>query len=531
MAVSLAVSAALFFVYTAHWPLVGDASLMHYMVFLIQRGWAPYRQFQDMNMPGSFLVERAAMQVFGDGAAGWRLFDFSLLAGASCGLFALLGRRRWFAVLFASSLFVLIHGRDGLAQGGQRDLTIAVSLLCGTAMLAQGAKSVNPLAFLGWGMLSGLALTIKPTALLLAPMQFLALVLARRPEPWQASRVQRSVVVAAAAAGWFAMPAACLIFLLRRDSFSAFITTLRTVVPFYAGLGHRSSWYVFQHSLSPLVPLVAAWVLVLILLRVSHGGIKTSVERTLLLSGAAFGLLNCMVQARALPYYRYPLLIFLLPLIAFDLDQIVFRRPNPEMHAGPRFRKTISAISVAALAFGSLLLAPQSALLIHRYRWRHLDMQDSLQNDLRALGGSSLSGHIHCLDTNSGCITVLYRMRLEPASGILSDMFLFDGAPKFPGVTPVVQQTRAAFWSALRTQPPDVLVVTSPLYLGNLDDFKKLQRWPALEDLLSARYELRTEWRPSRKERWWSREEFPASYRIYVLRGRGGRPDTETSRP
>ena len=35
--------------------------------------------------------------------------------------------------------------------------------------------------------------------------------------------------------------------------------------------------------------------------------------------GVLFGLLNCILQQRALPYYRYPLLAFLLPLIALDL--------------------------------------------------------------------------------------------------------------------------------------------------------------------------------------------------------------------
>ena len=39
------------------WPLVGDASLMHYVVFLMDHGASPYRDIAEMNMPGSYLAE------------------------------------------------------------------------------------------------------------------------------------------------------------------------------------------------------------------------------------------------------------------------------------------------------------------------------------------------------------------------------------------------------------------------------------------------------------------------------------------
>jgi hypothetical protein len=84
---SLALSALFYFVWSWRWPLVGDASLIHYIGFLSQRGWAPYRQLGDMNMPGSFLIEMAAMRIFGMGDLAWRFFDFSLLTLASAAFF------------------------------------------------------------------------------------------------------------------------------------------------------------------------------------------------------------------------------------------------------------------------------------------------------------------------------------------------------------------------------------------------------------------------------------------------------------
>jgi hypothetical protein len=215
-----------------------------------------------------------------------------------------------------------------------------------------------------------------------------------------------------------------------------------------------------------------------------------------------------VVQARALPYYRYPLLAFLLPLMALDFTHILAKRSAPAARL----------LALAALSFAGFFLAPQSALLIHRYRWWETDFISSLEHNLDALGGPQLSHHIQCIDTNTGCGNVLYRMRLEPESGVLSDFFLFGAQPTAANVAPVVRQTRQQFSRDLLRDPPKVLVVTSYLYLDGSEHFLKLDSWPAFESFLADRYTLETEWSPTRTARWWSREETPASYRIYVLR-------------
>jgi len=235
-------------------------------------------------------------------------------------------------------------------------------------------------------------------------------------------------------------------------------------------------------------------------------------ERSALLAGVIFTLLSCIVQARALPYYRYPLLVFLLPLIALDFTR-VFDSNTRELNQPPPTPPAARLLAAAGLAVGGLFLAPQSALLIHSYRWQQTDLIASLEEDLNGLGGAGLSRHIQCIDTNSGCGTVLYRMRLEPVSGVLSDFFLFgrDDAP-------VVRQTREQFARDLLRDPPRVIVVTSYLYLDGSEHYLKVDRWPAFESYLAGNYTLQTQWSPTRTARWWSREELPVSYRIYLLR-------------
>lgn len=506
-ACSLILSAAAYFACSWRWALVGDASLMHYIVFLIERGWAPYRQFSDMNMPGSYLIEMVAMHLFGPGDLAWRLFDFWLMLCGSVAIFAICRGRHWLAPIFAASVFILTHGRDGLAQGGQRDLTMAVSLLAATAFLFASLRRHSIWAAGAFGFLSGLAFTIKPTALLLATM--LAVLAWHVPATHPESRAFRTHLIRSAALCFLVAPGAASLFLVREHALIAFWAGVHTVVPYYASLGHRPLSFILLRSLSTLLPLIAAWVAILILRPQPLGW-----ERAALLAASLFGILNCVLQQRALPYYRYPLLAFLLPVIAIDITEVTFR----PAHASSG--RIAQAISLAALCFGAFVLAPRSAYLLHGYRWNQIEPISSLERDLTALGSSTLSGKIQCIDSISGCNTVLYRMRLEPATGVLSDFLLFgnptDRQP--PESIPVIRSTRAIFSAALLAHPPRVIVVTSHLHIDGGENFSKLERWPQLTSYLATHYSLATEWHPSHPNLWWSHPETPASYRIYLLR-------------
>ena len=535
LACSLAVSALLFFLWTWRWPLVGDSSGLHYLVFLMGRGWAPYRQLGDQQFPGAYMVEFAAMHIFGIGSLGWRLFDFALMALAASAFFALTRPAQpdsvlpgptpskpistraatpidtgWLPGLFAAALFILAHGRDGLSQGGQRDLSMAVLLVLGASFLAQSVRRHSiPYSAL-FGLLSGLAFSIKPTVLPLSFAQ-LALVcfgLRRSRAPWVGH-------AAWATAAFLVAPALALCFLLREHALRAFLDGFKGFVPYYTSLGHRPFTYVLIHSLSPVLPLVIAWLAVLALRASGHPRTidwKRHWERKLLVTGAIFAFVDCIMQARALPYYRYPLLAFLLPLVALDLFRALAVPATP-FTSHPLSRRAAPALAYLAVGFGGFFLAPQSAILIHRDRWWETSFITSLERNLYALGGPALSRHIQFLDSTSGCPNVFYRMRLEPASGVLADYVLLGRSS-----IPIVRQTRRQFAHDIFPDPPRVIVVSSPLFMDTLGNFGKLTRWPELEAFLATRYNLAVQWSPTHTERWWSREEYPDSYRIYTLR-------------
>ena len=119
---------ALFVVGTWNWPLVGDASVIHYAAFLMGHGFAPYRQIIDFNMPGCYLVEWLVIHIFGGGSLSWRIFDLFLAALSGAAMIAIAKPYSRFAGFAAAVLFTLIHGQDGVAFMGERDLIIAALL-------------------------------------------------------------------------------------------------------------------------------------------------------------------------------------------------------------------------------------------------------------------------------------------------------------------------------------------------------------------------------------------------------------------
>ena len=66
--------------HSRHWPILHDAAIMHYVVFLMDHGMLPYKDVIDINMPGAYMAEWFAIHVFGSGPLGWRGYDaFTML--------------------------------------------------------------------------------------------------------------------------------------------------------------------------------------------------------------------------------------------------------------------------------------------------------------------------------------------------------------------------------------------------------------------------------------------------------------------
>jgi hypothetical protein len=504
----LAAAAVWFVVASIHWPLIGDASQIHYICFLMDHGMAPYRVAGDMNMPGALLLEWLVMHTLGPGALAWRCFDLGLAAAATGSMAVIAGRGRRLAGVSAGLLFLLLHGADGMNDLGERDLSIAALLLVAYACLfvllrrssgGESASTNGSWAALLLGLSIGQAATIKPQVLLFAIVLFFVAWRRRK------SRIRLSVRLAALVAGLAVPLLAALALLIHEHAASAFLHGLTTVVPYYAGLDHKPLGYLLQHSVAPLMPVVAGWLLATAWTR------PLTTERLLLLLGAAFGLFSYLVQAKGFPYYRYPLLAFLLLLVFLDCTEILQTVLQAARRRGvwSSIRAMLAALALCYCTW----LGVSAAFKASRFHWWDEQFVTSAMGDLHTLGARD--GQVQCIDSISGCGTALLRSHLVQATGVLSDFFLFG-----PAHAQAVEDARHTFQAAVEDPSgmPRILIITGGLHLHPSDpgDWHKLQTWPWFEQWLAQHYTWVLTRYPTRPVLWWSRPGMAAAYRVYI---------------
>jgi hypothetical protein len=494
LAIVLFLSILYFAAWTIHWPMLGDASLMHYVVFLLDRGAVPYRDIAEMNMPGSYLVEWLVVHIFGGGQLAWRIFDLGLGGVAIAAMTAMTLPADWFAGFWAGSLLLLVHGRDGILQLGQRDLTLSVCLLAAYAFLFWSLRKETPSLALAFGIFAGFAATIKPTMLLLGPVSLLLLCLElrRKDKTFQKFLLHGT-------AGWFIPGIGALLFLSRERALHAFFGLTSGMLAYHASLARQSVGYLLLHSFSPLMPLVAIWLVLAALRRAPPATEKMTWEKMHLWVGLTFGLSSYLLQAKGYSYQRYPVLAFLLLLMAIDFSATL------------KEQGVVRFLGIGGLVFGGIFLAPVSAAMAARYDYGNLGMVAELESDLKGLSSAKLSGGVQCIDSIAGCTNVLYRMKLPETSYVFYDEFLFG-----PDSVRAVEQNREKFWSDIQRNPPEVIIVSDRLFPDGPDDYQQLFRWPQFNSYLQAEYALYIQRDPGAGLHWGGRTEFPAGYRIYL---------------
>jgi hypothetical protein len=283
--------------------------------------------------------------------------------------------------------------------------------------------------------------------------------------------------------------------LLHEQAVPAFLATMLGLTRYYNGMYRRPLEFLLRHSISPIGPIVLLW------LPLSFTRWKGYWERSVVAGGVLFGLLTYCGQARGFPYHRYPLLCFLLLLIAIDF-MAAFRRP------------VLRYFAAAGTIYALLFLAPDSALKASRFDWHNQEFITMLTTDLNVLGGQQLSGKVQCLDTIAGCINTLYDNRLVQSTGFIYDCYLY--APRGTEQMATIETYRTDFMQAIEHNPPSVFVVTNQYCQTGPDGYEKLNRWPEIKILLSAHYHLYAERMPPHEIYWWNRKVPPTGYRIYI---------------
>jgi hypothetical protein len=474
------------------WPLVGDASLMHYVVFLIQHGFAPYREIQEMNMPGAYFVDWSVMNTLGGGAIAWHIFDLAVIIAVFVAGILIARGYDVFAGIFACSLFAVIHLRDGMTQSGQRDLSIAALMLGAYCLFFSALRSGTKWQVFWSGLLACFAVLIKPVALPLAlALLVLALVELHRRE----QATSRHILLWL---GGGCVPLLALgIMLGHWHNCHAFFNTLSQLDPYHAEMARLPLRTLLSRLASQILPLVIGAI---ILLPVSLKLFRNW-EYSALLAASLLGAFSYLIQGKGYSYQRYPFEIFALLIIGLFLTNALHQTGWPRWLAG------------TLLLYGCLVVAPVSAAKALRYNADQDDFGALLKQDIQSLGGAKLDRKVQCLDTYSGCVRVLYDLKLVQSTGFMYDEFLFG-----PERSGVIAASRDRFWQQLQTNPPDVFIVTDQAYPSLQTNLNKTDSWPLLADDLRQNYGVYVERHPTRRQSWEGDPYLPAAYRIYVRR-------------
>ena len=477
-------AAGCYMIFTIHWPWMWDTQIMHYIVFLLQHGKIAYKDIYDLNMPGCYLIERWAIDIFGGGDLGWRFYEFTLLGAMTLAACVIALPSDWLAGLVAGVLFAIFHGVDGGAMAVERDEIAAVLLLIGYAFLFLAVRRSRAALMLPFGLPVGMAMLIKPPAALFILVLFLFAYFALKQ---RAQSLTPYMLYGAAGLG---IVSATLLSFLLPHSLGPFLFLERKVIPYYSSFAPASWGFLLKNSLPVqflfFVPLAA-------LLAIANRG-RADWEMWAIRAGVALGALSYFVQRKGYTYHHYPLMAFALLWFSIECASAI------------KARGWLRSIGVFGIAVAVLLVLPPRVNQLRHERHDANPFADQLQTDLQRLGGSSLQNRVQCLDMVTGCYSALYRLGLVQSTGFMWDLQFFG-----PDDDNIVPYYRQIFWDDIHNNPPQVIVLSSEWFQVKYS-FDKLNAWPQFRDYLNSAYTLDV------SRSFGSFDGNVLAYRIYVLK-------------
>ncbi len=463
ISVTILCAAAFFFVVqSSSWSVQWDTSIMHYVNFLMDHGKAPYRDVIDINMPGSYFIEGWAMRVFGRGDFGWRMYEFFLLGALTASMIVIARPYDWLAGLFAGVLFTLTHGAEGPENAVERDEVMTVLVMAGIAFAFSAIRARKPALMLPFGLLLGLAASLKPTVIPLGPLLLIIafFALRRRNEaaaPYVVSGISGFIAATLIVAGFF----------IKYHAFGDFLAISKRLIPYYASVGNHG----MSSLVAGLIPRKAMYPLLLITLifTVKNKDWKNW-ERQALALVVCFSALSFIAQRKGFIPHRNPLLAFLLLWMALEFT---------------RAMKMLGWMRILgfAAAVGFLCAIPGYCHSIYAANSR-AELSDALDRDLKRLGGPALQGQVQCMDLVAGCLNSLYRLNLMQNTGFMGD-YMFFGPPG----SPPLPYYRDMLLSDFHRDPPRIIVITTEV-LSSPGSFDKIAQWPQFVELLNSNYVL-----------------------------------------
>lgn len=155
--------------FSLRWRMDFDTPLLLYLGRLVEWGRVPYRDFFDVNLPGTYLANVLVLKIFGKSDFGVRLADLAILF-AICGLvMAALWRLDRRVAGAGAFIFALLYLSFGSLFALQRDFLLLLPLAAAIWLFLSERAWRFGIREVGIGLSFGVIALIKPQACLAVP--------------------------------------------------------------------------------------------------------------------------------------------------------------------------------------------------------------------------------------------------------------------------------------------------------------------------------------------------------------------------
>lgn len=441
----LAAAAGLLLWRSLGWPLVGDATIFHFIAGQMQMGAAPYRDIVDINMPLIYFIHLAVVAIGGMGDVAWRAFDLAAAALMSGLILALVWPAGRAPAILAVLVVLVTHLLLGPYSAGQRDYLMSIAALAATLVSARAAENPQRRAIdlVLAGAFAVTAASIKPSGALLLALPAIAMARLRwREAAWIMAGATGAALLL------LGLLAAC-------GALGPFIATMRALMPAYASLGSRAMPEIFLNTAVWLAPTSGlALAAALNIAAPKPPRLRATIGLTL------FGLVHLLVQRKGWFYHVYPLGIGLACWGAWSLASL------------PMLRAALClTITAATLAW----LLPPALTRARTYPALRASsaMQQALESRLPR------GARIQVLDSDNGAFLAVARAGMRQATPHIQWFsLLLAGEP-----------VRRSFVNALAADPPAAILLTNSQW-PRASGFDAADRWPEFAALLASGYVL-----------------------------------------
>jgi multisubunit Na+/H+ antiporter MnhB subunit len=493
-----------FALFTLRWPLSisPDAMVNRTGAWLLIQGVWPYRDFNDINLPGTYFLHFLGLRIFGYSDTAFRLQDMAWNALTAVCVFYFLRKYGRFAAWLGAGLTLAIHCEATPFGAFQRESLIFLFWILAAFLydrFADRGRENQRLNVTLWsivGLLAAFSTLIKPTSVfffLTLALYHTFVVFRRSGDQVVSPRTGLRILVENCIAAIMGVALLCAIvaFVLYRND--ALLSAFHVISQEYRGyvveFENRTKWQLFSElfALSPGYWNIPLSFPVARPGNIGHFGIFhagllvlwcfTAVRQKWTMMPAALfvaGLFSYLVQGKGFQYHLYPvwhsLNIMTAMIAGFLVTSILpaawrsqMRNWLPEMNS----RTMLRPAAVTVLAAVALFLITKDSLarrmyfgtgLTERYsahaipNWKIVRYSQNLEARIRTVSeaaGSKLR-MLH-IDGSFVAMNMLMQGNMLPASRFLSDHLLWAD-------TTLGSEARASFLDQIHASRPQLVV-------------------------------------------------------------------------